>query len=146
MLDADHRRLGRLVPFYVAALVLLVATADGGALDVSFLARVPAADKVGHFVLMGLLSYLLNAALGCRRFCWRRLSLLQGSALTGMIVAIEELSQLWLVHRSFELADLAADLTGIWLFGQWASARQEGSFSSAGLPARGRGAGGGSGG
>ena len=73
----------------------------------------PASDKICHFLLMGFLSYLTNAALDARRFRWRRLSVLRGSVLIGALVLVEEVSQIWIAHRAFELADLAADLAGI---------------------------------
>lgn len=98
---------------YATTLVVLIAVANRGALPTSWLAAVPLSDKIGHFVLMGLLSYLTNAALGGRRLRWRRLSVLQGSALVAALVLTEEISQLWIPHRAFELADLAADLAGI---------------------------------
>ena len=107
---------------YASTLVLLVAVADRGALAVSYLSRLPAADKLAHFLLMGLLSFLCNSALGGRRLRWKRLSVLRGSALVGVFVAAEEVSQLWMTHRSFELADLAADAAGIWVFGRLALA------------------------
>ena len=105
---------------YASTLMLLVAAADRGTLKVSYLTVLPAADKIGHFLLMGLMSYLINSALGGQRLSWRRLSVLKGSAFLSLLVAAEELSQLWLTHRNFELADLAADAAGIWLFGRLA--------------------------
>ncbi len=123
MSEHDDRRLNRLTLAYASTLMLLVAAADRGSLVTSYLAGLPAVDKVGHFLLVGLLSYLANAALGGRRWRWRRFSLLKGSVLVGAFVAVEETSQLWLAHRSFELADLAADVAGIWVFGRLASLR-----------------------
>ncbi len=109
----SRQRLKWLTLAYAAALVLLIVAADRGALAVSWLAAVPAGDKICHFLLMGFLSYLTNAALGGRRLRWWRLSVLKGSFLVGALVLIEEISQIWITHRAFELADLAADLAGI---------------------------------
>ncbi len=121
MSELAHRRLKWLTLAYASALLLLVVAADRGSLVTSYLAALPAADKIGHFLLMGVLSYLANGALGGRRLRWHRLSVLQGSLLVAGFVAVEELSQLWMAHRSFELADLAADAAGIWIFGRLAS-------------------------
>ena len=103
---------------YASTLVLLVVAADRGALAVSHLAMLPAADKIGHFLLMGFFSYLTNTALDGQCVRWKRISVLKGSALVSVFVTAEELSQLWMTHRSFELADLAADAAGIWIFGR----------------------------
>ncbi len=120
----NARRLRWLTLAYASTLILLIATADRGALVISWLAAVPAADKIGHFVLMGLLSYLVNTALGGARWHWRRLSVLKGSAVVAALVTIEEISQLWIAYRAFDLADLAADLAGIWFFGHLADRRR----------------------
>ncbi len=110
-------RLKRLTLAYASALVLLIVAADRGVLAVSWLAGLPYSDKVGHFLLIGFLSYLANVALGGRRLRWRRLSVLKGSVLVAALVAGEEISQLWISNWAFEFADLAADLAGIWVFG-----------------------------
>lgn len=122
MVQDAGRRFRRLAVLYAASLGGLIAAADRGSLDFSWLVRLPAADKVGHFVLIGLLSYLANLECGNARLRWGRMTLLKGSLLVGAFVAVEEISQLWLPHRSFELADLLADLAGIWVFGRLASA------------------------
>ncbi len=116
------RRLKWLTLAYASAVVLLIAAADRGVLVVSWLAALPAGDKIGHFVLIGLLSYLANVALAPQgavpsRRCRRSLSAFRGSLLIGALVVAEEVSQLWIANRAFELADLAADAAGIWFFG-----------------------------
>ena len=117
MSEGSQPRLKRLTLAYAAALVLLVAAADRGLLATSWLAGVPAGDKVGHFLLIGSLAYLANVALDGRRLRWRRVSVPRGSALVAAAVLAEEISQLWIAHRAFELADLAADAAGIWVAG-----------------------------
>ena len=110
---------------YISALILLIAAANRGALAISYLAALPAGDKIGHFLLMGLLSYLANTTLGGSRLRWKRCSILKGSILVTAFVVLEEISQLWMTHRAFELADLAADAAGIWVFGLLATAPRE---------------------
>ncbi len=121
MSEIPPRRLRLLTLAYASALVLLIAVADRGALAVRWLADLPAADKVAHFVLIGFMALLANAALGDARLRWRALAARKGSVLVGAVVLIEEVSQLWLSHRAFELADLAADFAGIWLLGRLAA-------------------------
>jgi len=79
---------------------------------------IPGGDKIGHFVLFGLLSFLVNLVLQATVVRCGRLTILKGSALVMVIVIAEEVSQLLFVSRSFEVLDLAADLAGIWFFGQ----------------------------
>lgn len=81
---------------------------------------IPGGDKLGHFILFGLLAFLVNLVLRATAVRWGRLTILKGSGLVMMIVIAEEVSQLFFVSRSFELLDLAADLAGIWVFGQLA--------------------------
>ena len=82
---------------------------------------IPGGDKLGHFILFGLLAFLVNLVLHATVVRWGRLTILKGSALVMVIVMAEEVSQLLFVSRSFELLDLAADLAGIWIFGQLAA-------------------------
>ena len=81
---------------------------------------IPGGDKLGHFMLFGLLAFLVNLVLRATVVRWGRLTILKGSALVMVIVIAEEVSQLFFASRSFELLDLAADLAGIWIFGQLA--------------------------
>ena len=83
---------------------------------------VPGGDKVGHFVLVGGLAFLLNWTLRCREiWCAGRLWLL-GSVLVFAIFTVDEVTQLWRPARTFDLLDLGANYAGIWFFG-WLSRR-----------------------
>lgn len=84
----------------------------------NFIRAVPGGDKVGHFLLMGLLSFLVNVSLGCRVVGVGGRRLLLGSLLVAAAVAAEEFSQFFLRHRSFDPLDLLSDFLGIWLFGR----------------------------
>jgi hypothetical protein len=81
---------------------------------------IPGGDKVGHFVLFGLLAFLVNLVMRATVFRFGKLTVLKGSAIVMVIVIAEEVSQQFFVSRSFELLDLTADLAGIWIFGQLA--------------------------
>ncbi len=82
----------------------------------SFVGSIPFGDKLGHFFLIGTFSFLLNLSLGCRKV--RRV--LSGSLIVSVIVTIEEISQIFIRGRSFDLTDLIADFLGILLFGKLA--------------------------
>lgn len=121
---------------YTLFLALLVYMADQRQYQFVFRAvrLTPYADKLGHLILMGLFSLLLNLALSCRRVKVGRLNILKGSLIVAVVVTLEELSQIFVRYRSFDPVDLLFDYTGILLFGQLASyltrlrlARQEGN-------------------
>lgn len=79
--------------------------------------RWPAADKLGHFVLYGLLAACLDAAMR-----WRSVKLHSGWTLplAGLLVLafslMEEASQLFTATRSPDVLDLLANLLGIGAF------------------------------
>jgi len=79
---------------------------------------VPGGDKLGHLLLMGLLSFLLNTSLRCRTVgvCGRRILL--GSIIVCVAVTLEEVSQIFVRYRSFDPVDLLFDYLGIWAFGK----------------------------
>src|ERR671913_1527353 len=93
---------------YVLFLAAVVFAADTGAGRAVFapLRALPLGDKLGHFLLMGALSFLVNACLSCRTLevCGTRF--LAGSQLLLPAVALEEFSQLLTPHRSFDPFDL----------------------------------------
>ena len=97
--------------------VVIVANLGLGPVVFAFLRHIPGGDKTGHFVLMGLLSLLVNLSLGAKRVSVAGLPLLKGSLIVAVGVTLEELSQLLLAYRSFDLPDLAMDYLGIIAFG-----------------------------
>lgn len=81
---------------------------------------IPGGDKLGHFLLIGLLSFLLNASLSCRTVRVFAVRVLLGSVIACAAVTLEELSQLFVRYRTFDLTDLFFDYAGIWTFGKLA--------------------------
>jgi VanZ family protein len=104
----------------LAVIVFLAAQKDYQFLF-RFVRRTPYGDKAGHFLLMGLLSLIVNLALSCKRLKVWKLRLLAGSLVVALVVTLEEFSQLYLRYRSFDLVDLMFDYAGIFCFGQLAS-------------------------
>lgn len=115
LLLSKRHRLHGLTVLYAAAIVAIIVAANSGALPVRFLRHIPGGDKTGHFLLMGMLTLLVNLSLA--RLGWRRLTVPRVCLGLWILVGLEELSQLGLSRRSFELADLAADTVGIVVFG-----------------------------
>ena len=113
------RRAKVVLAGFVVFLIALVALADSGHGQRLFeLARkVPAGDKLGHFVLFGVLSFLVNLILRAAEIRLWQIMVLKGSAVVLSLVTLEEVSQLFFRSRTFDLGDLAADALGIWLSG-----------------------------
>lgn len=107
---------------YVLLLSGIVAFANLGTAEWVFTVAslIPYGDKVGHTVLMGLLAFFLNGALCCRTLAIGRGHLLVGSMIAYLLVFAEELSQIWMASRSFDVYDLLFDVIGIFLFGRLA--------------------------
>jgi VanZ family protein len=101
---------------FVGFLILVIATADAGrgARYWGFLDRIPLGDKLCHFAFMATLSFLANLATGCRAVRVGRLGpILVATAVVTVFVVGEEISQIWIPARTFDLLDLTADLIGI---------------------------------
>lgn len=83
----------------------------------SFIVAHPGSDKVGHFILIGSMAFLLNLALGLREVRFLGRGWLLGSVIVGTVFMLEEISQIWIPSRTFDFGDLAGDLAGILFFG-----------------------------
>ncbi len=109
---------------WLAMCGLIIGLADRGQLKpvYRFIGIHPGSDKIGHFLLIGASAGLLNLALGLRTVRWFGHPWLLGSALVRLCCTLEEISQIWLPARSFDLLDLAGDYAGILFFG-WLTKR-----------------------
>ena len=86
-----------------------------------------ASDKWLHFVLVGLLTLLLNLSFNLAAVSQRSKWLLWGTSLMLLLATLEEASQYWLSYRTFDLGDLACNYLGILIFGHlpWLFPRSE---------------------
>ncbi len=113
----------------IAFFLLIVFLADSGNLPrfIRKLYDFPYGDKLGHFLLMGLLSYILNrTAILVRQSAPKtersdrdlNLSrvLLAVSVPLAFFVTLEEFSQQLFPRRTFSLGDLVASYAGIAFF------------------------------
>ncbi len=108
----------------VAMVVLIIALANKNLLP-SFIGQLwtlPYGDKVGHFMLIGGVGFLVNLCLECKTWSLGRLNVLRGSAIVGVLITGEEFSQIFVPHRTFDLGDLACNYAGILCFG-WLAVR-----------------------
>ena len=97
-------------------LIILLANAD--ALGILGMAnRFPFGDKAGHFLLYGILSFLLNksAAKRVSKQNPARLILVV-SLLLSILIGLEEWSQSLFPARTMSLSDLAASYAGVTVF------------------------------
>ncbi len=106
---------------FLAFIVGLIVLADSDLLPdfINAIYDFPNGDKVGHFVLYGLLNFFITRAflssLPIRRGGWVTLSV---GLILALFVALEEFSQMFFVARTFSLLDLTASLLGI-IVGGW---------------------------
>lgn len=102
-------------------ILLIIVMADAGVLAqyLGFLYLYPFGDKVGHFVLYGVLAFLLD--LGLFRSApiqsWKPLAAKCGLILA-LLIGIEEFSQQFFSNRTFDLVDLAFSYLGV-IFFSW---------------------------
>ncbi len=103
---------------YIIIIIVIIAMADSGQYGYvfKFVHQIPYSDKLGHFILIGLLALVVNLSLQCKKITVFNYSVLQGSAIVATLVMLEELSQFFIAHRSFDLMDLLFDFIGIFVF------------------------------
>ena len=108
---------------FIGLLAAIVIGADKGALPdiVQSLYSFPGGDKVGHFLLMCALSWLINMSLGARQARLVSRDVLLGSAVVFVLVTLEEVSQLFFKSRTFSLLDLGFSYAGILCGGRLSS-------------------------
>jgi VanZ family protein len=110
--------LKRLIVIYGLFLVAIIVLADSGhgVWFFTTLAQIPYGDKLGHFFLMGAMSFLLTLATDAERMNLWGKHFLRGAFWLTVIVTLEEFSQIWFSNRGFSLIDLAFDYLGIFAF------------------------------
>ena len=102
---------------FILAVIIFLADWNGTAYLLDLVMYVPFGDKIGHFLLAGIFSFLLNMVLGARKVSLRRIKYLTGSLIVLTIVTIEEISQIFVSGRTFDWSDLFFDYLGVYLFG-----------------------------
>lgn len=100
-------------------IILVIVLADAGVLAryVGFVYEFPWGDKAGHFILYGILALLLNLALFRSRSepSRRRFAIKLGLFLA-LLIGLEEFSQQYFSHRTFDLLDLSFSYLGLLSF------------------------------
>lgn len=99
---------------FFAFLLAVIYKADTANYNFAFhvVGMIPYGDKIGHMVLYGIMVFLLNYGLNGKR--WLRAEI--GSLIVFAFAFVEEVSQLYFPSRTFDWADIAADVVGVILF------------------------------
>jgi VanZ family protein len=99
-------------------IILIIVLADTGNLGIlAVLYHIPYADKLGHFILYGILALLINLTLFRSVQPDRRKGVVLFSGVVlALLIGLEELSQQYFSHRTFDLVDLSASYLGVMCF------------------------------
>ncbi len=103
-----------LMALFVAANVILAYQAPE---LTAYVRQIPGRDKTGHFVLMGVFALLVATSIPDSRLRLGSFAIPAGIPLVLVAVTLEEVSQIWLEHRTFSYADLLSSYGGILAFG-----------------------------
>jgi polysaccharide biosynthesis protein VpsQ len=104
----------------ILAGIIFIAGTKSTRSVLNFVGNIPYGDKLGHFFLMGFLSFLVNLVFSARNVGFGKIRYLLGSLIVLVVVTIEEFSQLFIRGRTFSVSDLIADFLGIFIFGELA--------------------------
>ncbi|MEO8354420.1 MAG: VanZ family protein [Chloroflexota bacterium] len=100
-------------------ILLIIVAADAGVLSryLGFLHHFPFGDKVGHFILYGILALLINLTF-YRAFPdqSRKLLAVKCGLILILLIGLEEFSQQYFASRSFDLVDLSFSYMGVVCF------------------------------
>jgi VanZ family protein len=101
---------------FVLLVASIVAAADNGALPnlISTLYSFPGGDKLGHFLLMETMSFLIYLSLGTPSPSLQLLKVVKATIVIVLLVTLEEISQLWFRTRTFSFWDLSSSYLGVY--------------------------------
>ena len=109
---------------FTTFIILIIVLADTGNLGILYhINRIPYADKVGHFILYGILTLLIDLALFRAQPARGRVQIAVISGLVlALLIGLEEFSQQYFADRTFSLLDLSASYLGVIVF-SWVAAK-----------------------
>ena len=110
---------------FVIFIFLVIVLADTGLLPryVRVIYDFPNGDKVGHFVLFGILNFLLTLTfLRSPPHRTSKLVAFSTGLTLALLIALEEFSQKYFANRTFDLIDLLASYLGL-LLGGWVAVK-----------------------
>ena len=100
---------------YFSFIFWIIVEADKGVPNffIDNVEAIPYGDKLGHLMIYGVLSLLMNLIL--QRFTFRFCALPVGSFLVLMFALAEELSQGFFPSRTLDIGDVIADVIGVYV-------------------------------
>jgi polysaccharide biosynthesis protein VpsQ len=101
-------------------IILIIVMADmDGLRFLRLINRIPYGDKIGHFILYGILTLLVDLALFRSLPDLRpNLITLRVASILALLIGLEEFSQQYFPNRSSDLVDLASSYLGV-IFFSW---------------------------
>ena len=116
------KTLKSLIPLSFFLFILIIIFKANTA-DYNFAFRligdIPYGDKLMHGLLFGLMAWALNYSLDFKHIHIKKpfsLRLQLGAILVLFFATLEEISQLFIISRTFDMGDLLADFVGVVLF------------------------------
>jgi hypothetical protein len=101
--------------FFLVFFLYVIYSANQGTLPF-FIRRLymfPGGDKLGHFVLLGIASFFANQVLYPRHFLVFGKVFFVGTLIVLVAITAEEISQIFIASRTFDLIDLSCSYLGI---------------------------------
>lgn len=93
--------------------IIYLANTGGHSPFFDFIRTQPNGDKWGHFALFGTLNFVVVLATRYRSLSLGKFRIYQGTLGVLIFVISEEISQVFIATRTFDLVDLSADFLGI---------------------------------
>ena len=113
-----------LTALFAVFILAVIVLADMGRLGfLGIVYAFPMGDKAGHFILFGILSFLVNlTALHSRPFLHSKRVVVILTVVLALLIAAEEISQKYFASRTFSASDLLFGYAGVAL-GAWGAWR-----------------------
>ncbi|MBV1909781.1 MAG: VanZ family protein [Kangiellaceae bacterium] len=96
--------------------IIYLANTGGSSVFFELVGSMPYGDKLGHFGLFGLLTYLFNFASKFKTLQLIKFDIYYGTLAVLIFALVEEVSQHFFATRSLDWLDILADLVGISVF------------------------------
>lgn len=96
--------------------VIYLANTGQSSVFFELVSLIPYGDKVGHFMLFGILTLATNIGLRFSTWSCGKKSIYWGATLVFIFAGVEELSQHFVSSRTLDITDFSADLAGIIAF------------------------------
>ena len=93
--------------------IIYLANTGGSSIFFDFVRSIPNGDKLGHIGLFGLLTLLSIIGFRFKSVSVARFRVYYGVGIVLSFVILEELSQVFIPSRTFDLVDMLANIVGI---------------------------------